>query len=126
MMGSEKAGVGFAAARGGVPVAGDQDGGAARAAAVGVPGGRVRVRQRIHPADGALRPVHSRVADERRHPLLLHQLLRGAVPGRRAPGDPPARRGVRLRGDQRFLLSPLSLSLPCISFRSMESDRGRS
>jgi hypothetical protein len=111
--------VGFAAAHGGVPVAGDQAGGGARAAAVGVPARRGRVRQRVHPADGAPRPGHPRVADDRRHPLPLHELLRGAVPGGRAPGDPHARRGVRLRGDQRSILFP---SLPRTPFRSMEHE----
>jgi hypothetical protein len=112
-MASEGERVGFAAAHGGVPVAGDQAGGGARAAAVGVPARRGRVRQRVHPADGAPRPGHPRVADDRRHPLPLHQLLRGAVPGGRAPGDPHARRGVRLRGDQRCRsFSPPSHALP--------------
>lgn len=103
-MDSERAGVGIAASRGGVPVAGEQSGGAPRGAAVGAPVGRVRVRHRVHPADGAPRPGHAPVADDRRHPVPLHQLLRGAVPAGRAPADRPSRRGVRVRRDQRSAL----------------------
>jgi hypothetical protein len=95
--------VGIAAARGGVPVAGGQAGGVPVAAVVRVPARRARLRQRVHPADGAPRPRHAPVADDRRHSVRLHQLLRGAVPAGRAQRDRPARRRVRLRLDQRSI-----------------------
>jgi hypothetical protein len=95
--------VGVAAARGGVPVAGGQAGGEPVAAAVGVPARPIRLRQRVHPADGAPRPRHAPVADDHRHPVRLHQLLRGAVRAARAQGDRPARCRVRLRLDRRSI-----------------------
>jgi hypothetical protein len=118
--------VGSAAAHGGVHVAGDQAGGAPRSAAVGVAAGRVRVRvrPRVRAADGAPRPGHPRVADGRRHPLPLHQLLRGAVRAGRAPGGPRARRGVRLRCDQRLALSSLSPPAHSLPFHVVGEDRG--
>uniref|UniRef100_A0A453IQH6 Uncharacterized protein n=1 Tax=Aegilops tauschii subsp. strangulata TaxID=200361 RepID=A0A453IQH6_AEGTS len=89
--------LGPAAPLGGLPLAGGQGGGAPGAAAAGVPAGRVRLRQRLHPAHGAPRPRHAQVADDRRHPVPVPQLLRVQVPARRAQGHRPARRQVHLR-----------------------------